>query len=601
MVASLEAHPAAKPPSLEDGLHSVGEAANAGELLQAERLCRELMRAHPANAKVFHLLGEIDLLAGLPGLAAALLGKAVHLDPANAHHYLTLGDALRIQGKQVEAERALRRGLELAPESPDILIALGAMLHDQGHLSAALESLNHAIDLAPLDGAAYHTCGIVLLSMGCAVEAITCFREAERLSSVKADKAAGILFAQHYLPTLDRTAMYEAARAWGARYADPQGEHSLPHTNRSDPDRRLRVGYLSADFHEHPVGRILQGLLPAHDSSAIEVFCYSNNWRQDAITTELRAAADAWRDVFHINNKALAELIREDQIDILVDLAGHTGLNRTMVLARKPAPVQAIWLGYFDTIGAKAVDYILADSVVSPPGEEQFYVERVMRLPASFLWCPPTTSAVVAPPPALNVGHVTFGSFNNAAKITPEVISLWSEILGAIPDATLCLKYPAYDEAVVRARYLQLFADYGVAPERITFLGRSPIAEHLAVYDEIDVALDPFPYNGGMTTLDALGKGVPVVTLRGERFVGRMGASVLSAMNTPELIAATPQEYVRIAVQLAQNVPALAVLRSTLRQRLSDSPLCDASAFVRGLEASYREMWHDWCRTAGAA
>jgi len=370
------------------------------------------------------------------------------------------------------------------------------------------------------------------------------------------------------------------------------------HANVPDPARRLRIGYVSGDFQEHPVGRILQAVLPAHDPAQVEVFCYATRRCVGPITERIAKAADAWRSVVHLSDEAAAELIRSDQIDVLVDLSGHTAQNRLLALARKPAPVQALWLGYFDTTGMASIDYLFADRYVCPPGDERFYVEKVLRLPHSwFCYSPPDPSPEITPLPMLERGHVTFGCLNNLAKVTPDVVALWGEILGALPDARMCLKYFGFDDPQVREQYAAMFARHGVAADRLTFLGRSPLGEHLATYDGVDVALDPFPYNGGITTLDALWMGAPVVSLAGSRFVGRMGLSILSNVGCPELVASSPDEYVRKAVELAGDPARLVELRASLRDRLAGSPLCDGPGFARGLEAAYRQMWGTWCET----
>ena len=269
--------------------------------------------------------------------------------------------------------------------------------------------------------------------------------------------------------------------------------------------------------------------------------------------------------------------------------------------ARKPAPVQAIWLGYFDTTGVRSIDYLLGDGIVCPEGDERWYVERIARLPETFLcYAPRDRDAPLVPPPALARGYVTFGCCNNIAKVTPEVVALWAAILRALPAARICLKTAALDTPGVRERYAALFAAGGVAPERVTLDRGGDYADYLAGYGEIDIALDPFPYNGGATSVEALWMGVPLITLRGERFVGRMGASILTAAGLDEFIAESPDDYVAKAVALASDLPRLAALRAGMRQRLERSPVCDGARFARGLEATYRAMWREWCRTQPA-
>jgi protein O-GlcNAc transferase len=291
-------------------------------------------------------------------------------------------------------------------------------------------------------------------------------------------------------------------------------------------------------------------------------------------------------------------LIRGDEIDILVDLSGHTAYNRTLVLARKPAPVQVMWLGYFDSTGMRAVDYIIGDNFVCPPEDDELYVEKVARLPDSwFCYTPPDESPEVEPTPALSNGCVTFGCLNNIAKVTPEVVAVWAKILQALPGSRLTLKSAALGDPSACERYEGLFAEHAIAPARITYLAGSPFVEHLAAHNQIDIALDPFPYNGGATTLDALWMGVPVITLKGDRFSGRLGVSTLSVLGLQDLIAATPEEYVSKALALAEDLDRLTDMRAGLRQRLADSAICDGVGMARALENLYRQMWREWCIT----
>jgi predicted O-linked N-acetylglucosamine transferase (SPINDLY family) len=378
--------------------------------------------------------------------------------------------------------------------------------------------------------------------------------------------------------------------------------HRQPFTNQSDPERRIRVGYVSSDFRRHPVGFFLQPVLNSHDRAQVEVFCYSSHPQTDDLTEQLRSRADGWRTIASSDDDAAAELIRSDAIDILVDLGGHSGFNRLPTFARKPAPIQASWLGYADTTGLPNIDYLISDRFVCPEQEDGAVVEQVVRLPEAFLcYTPPEDAPPVPPLPALSRGHVTFGCFNNIAKVTPDVIRLWAEILRAVPESRLFLKTRSLGEHSVRSRYASLFAHHEVSPERVVFEGASPRADYLAAYGRVDIALDPFPFNGGTTTLDALWMGVPVISLQGDRPVCRLGASHLSAAGCGDLVVRSPQDYLQKAVALASDVRQLSHLRAALRRQVLDSPICDSSRFTRGLEKAYRAMWHGWCRQAPQA
>jgi predicted O-linked N-acetylglucosamine transferase (SPINDLY family) len=329
----------------------------------------------------------------------------------------------------------------------------------------------------------------------------------------------------------------------------------------------------------------------------VEVFCYSNHRGVDELTLRLRPSVDHWRTVVGVTDAVLADVIRRDGIDILVDLSGHTAGHRLETFARKPAPVQVSWVGYFDTTGLDTIDYILLDRFVCPAEAEGGYSERVLRLPDGYLCYAPQSDQPVAPLPASTCGYVTFGCFNKVAKVTPQVVELWSRILHTVPEARLCLKDTAFDDAAVRERYTRLFASHGIGHDRLTLLGRTPYQEYLETFAQIDIALDPFPFNGGTTTIESLWMGVPVVALAGDRFVGRMGVSHLSNLGLSELIADSPAAYVDTAVQLACDLPRLTALRSGLRERMTASPLTDGQRFTQALEGLYRQMWRTWCAT----
>jgi predicted O-linked N-acetylglucosamine transferase (SPINDLY family) len=365
----------------------------------------------------------------------------------------------------------------------------------------------------------------------------------------------------------------------------------------------LRIGYVSADFRDHPVGRFLLPLLQRHDSRKFEVFCYSNGPHVDAITKSLQRHAHRWRSIIGQNDDEAAEQIRADRIDLLVDLSGHTSGNRLLVFARKPAPVQVNYLGYPGTTGLTAMDYRLTDRFADPPGlTEPLHVEKLQHLPRTN-WCfaPPQDSPPLEPPPAIRRGCVTFGSFNNFGKMTGAMFAVWAEILRQVPGSRLLLKAPALRAQGTRQRILGNFAAQGIEANRLDLHDWQPdYASHLALYGEMDIALDTFPYNGTTTTCDALWMGVPVVTLAGQSHVSRVGLSLLSNVRLPETIATTAEEYIRLAVQLAHDPDRLKILRAQLRERLTTSPLMDADGFTRDVEAAYRQIWRIWCETASA-
>lgn len=566
------------------------------DLGRAEELYREFLKEHPNHPRALYRLGKIALRVGVPGFALAFITRASAVSPEDPSIKRALGEALHRCGKSAEAERHLLAALEQTPNDPKIYSILSTVLSDQGKLAEAFRVLQVAREVAPHDQQVYRCRAVLNITIGQPDQALADFLKVVELAPEDPHTGAGVLFTRHYLSDDDLDGYVAEARSWGRRHADPFTRTVEPHQNDRQVNRRLRIGYISPDFQEHPVGRILQRVLSAHDPSQVEVFCYANRRNVDPVAANIVKAAHHWRSVLHMSDASAAEVIRNDKIDILIDLSGHTAANRLLVLARKPAPVQAVWLGYFDTTGMAAIDYIFADPQVCPPESDRYYVEKVIRLPSSvFCYAPPSGCPAVSPLPSASRGRVTFGCFNNLAKIRPEVIELWSRILRERPEAELRLKYFGFEDETVRAYFADLFAEHGVDPSRIVFLGRSSLADHLAAYGDVDVALDPFPYSGGITTLDALWMGVPVVSLAGRRFVGRMSASILTAVGLPELVAESPDDYVAKALALADSRERLAALRSGLREQMASSPLCDGPGFARALEASYREMWRAWC------
>jgi predicted O-linked N-acetylglucosamine transferase (SPINDLY family) len=403
---------------------------------------------------------------------------------------------------------------------------------------------------------------------------------------------------QHYASGFSNADFLATARDWASRFGIK--EDAAPFPNPPLPERRLRVGYVSNDFYSHPVAYFLERVLTAHDHSAVEVFCYANNGRTDGLTDRLRAAADHWRSITQIGDAEGAALIRQDGIDVLIDLSGHTGGNRLTLFARRAAPVQVSWLGYFGTTGVPAMDYILADHHVVPPGEEEFFTEAVRRLPLSYhCFAPPADDVAIGPPPSQASGAITFGSFNNSIKITPAAVALWAEVLRAVPGSHLLLKSRQFADAGVCGTLSDQFAAQGIDPARLQMEGSSPRTDYLAAYNRIDIALDPLPFGGGTITAECLWMGVPVITLRGDRWTGRISTSFLSTIGLgEELVADSPDTYVSKAAALAADPARLADLRAGLRRRLENSPLCDGPAFTRALEQAYREMWRNWCRKA---
>ncbi len=601
----------------------------AGQLQEAEQLYLQILQVDPNQVDALHLLGVIAGQTGRNDLAVDYLTTALRLEPdfAAAHNNLgnvfviqgklpeavasfqravsvkpdfavahnNLGNALREQGHLAAAVASLQQALLLRPEYPDAHLNLGLALEAQGKLGEAEANLQQAVRLKP--GEAHNRLGGVLKDQGQIAAAIASYERALQLVPDSNRIHSNLLFTLHHRAAVTLSELAAAHAEFDRKYGTPLRSTWKPLGNRPDPKRRLRFGFVSPDLHRHPVGYFLVRCLENLDRQQADAVCYSNSADNDDLAARIRAAVTTWRDVFGWSDERLAEEIRADQIDILFDLAGHTAKNRLMVFARKPAPIQLTWAGYPGTTGLQAMDYILADQWEIPPEAEPYYCERVLRLPHAYVcYDPPDYAPPVSPLPALQNRYVTFASFNNPAKIGPDVVEVWARILRRLPEARLVLKYKGIGDPAVAGRLGEMFAGHGIDPGRVAFLGRSPHADLLAHYNSVDIGLDPFPYNGGLTTCEALWMGVPVIACPGQTFAGRHSLTHLSNVGLTQTIARDLDEYVTLAVSLAGDLPGLAAVRSGLRDRMASSPLCDGERFAGNLVQLLRGVWREWCR-----
>jgi protein O-GlcNAc transferase len=519
---------------------------------------------------------------------------------ADADHFFKLGNETIGRGEVAQAIDAYRQAIGLKPDYAEAHMNLGNALKLQGKLADAIALYRTAIELQPHYLEAHTNLGLALQETGKLGEAIAILRRAVQIRPDHPKALSGLLFALNYDDTLCGD-IFAAHREWQARFGRPTPQ-PVAYDNSRTPGRRLKIGYVSADFHFHSAAYFMEPLLKEHDRQAVDVFCYADVRRPDGVTAYFQGFAEHWLMTLGMSDDALAERIRGDGIDILVDLAGHTANNRLGVFARKPAPVQATWLGYPNTTGLSAIDYRLVDAVTDPPGAaDALASETLLRLPGGFLCYGGLTGAPEPKgPPCLTTGAVTFGSFNNPAKLSAATCDAWAALLARLPQARLLLKGGWFVDAATRALYLARLTERGVAADRVELMPRvSGAAAHLSVYERVDVALDPFPYNGTTTTCEALWMGVPVVSLRGTRHAGRVGASLLTQAGLPELIADSAADYLDIAAALAADPARLNALRHTLRLRVAASPLCDGPGFARKMEAAYGAMWQHWCEAAG--
>lgn len=601
-------------------------------LEEARVLLTEICRLDERDVESWFLLGTLYGMTGKAREAEAALRRTVTLAPNHALAHYNLGIALRDQDKLEEAAKSLytatriktdyiqaynslgfvfldlrqsdlairvfEQVVRLQPQAQEAHANLGSALRDAGRLEEAAACYRRAIQLKPDGACFYNGLGGILYRQGKIEEAIDSDRQALRLQPNEPGSHSDLLFALQYSSQPDPAGSLAAHRDWAARHGGHKNPPIDTYRNIPDSARRLRVGYVSRDFREHSVAYFFEPLLAQHDAAVVETFCYADVKHADATTVRLKSLAHHWRMVSHLPHAQLVDTIRNDGIDILVDLAGHTGDNRMPVFALKPAPIQVSYIGYPNTTGLATIDYRFTDKFADPVGQsDPFYTETLVRLDPGFLcYQAPSDAPAVAPPPSERNGHVTFGSFNNISKITPETAALWARILHALPAARLVLKYHWLSDPPTREHYYKAFENHSISRERVEILGLAPTtAEHLAMYSHIDIALDPFPYNGTTTTCEALWMGVPVLTLAGHAHAGRVGVSLLSQVGLTELIAETQDQYLDKAILLAGDRDELRRLRADLRTRMAASTLCDAADLARRVESAYRTMWRRWC------
>jgi predicted O-linked N-acetylglucosamine transferase (SPINDLY family) len=532
--------------------------------------------------------------------AIASCERALALAPDFAEAWSNLGVAQAAAGRHRDALESHRRALALRPDLPEAHNNLGTARNALGWFHDAVAAFDEALALRPRYPEAHSNRGHALAGLGRTSDAVAAFRRALAERPDYPAAHSNLIFTLDLDPGATRAGLFDEKRLWNARYARALTAAAPAHANERDPERRLRVGYVSADFRYHSAAAVFGGVLLNHDRDRFDVACYSAVARPDGMTERFQAAAGLWRSTVGMSDEALAARIRADGIDVLVDLSGHSAGNRLLAFARRPAPVQVTAWGYAVGTGLDAMDYFLADEVTVPPDARAHFSEAVVYLPSIVCYGPPAWAPAVAPAPAREPGAVTFGCFNRLSKVTPEVLDVWARILVRLPAARLLMKFNGLEDAAQRTRILAVFAARGVDGARVDLLGGSPQQEHLAAYARVDVALDPFPHGGGVTALEGLWMGVPAITLAGDRVVGLLGPSFLTTLGLPELIARSADEYVDVAVRAAAHPDRLAELRAGLRPRMLASPLCDHAAYTRAVEAAYRAMWRRWVEGAPA-
>lgn len=552
----------------------------------------------PDHAVAHHDFGVCLQTQGLVGEAIAEYQRAITLEPNNARAHHNLGTALKSQGNLADALFCFERAIAIKPDFVLAYYNRGVTLQALGRLDEAIECYEQAITLTPSHAMSHSNMAVALQAQGRMDEAFVHYVLAVKHQPDFHDAHSNMLLALNYAAGYSPQDIYARHLEWAEQHAKRFYPPAPRYTNVADPERPLRIGYVSPDYRRHAVAHFVEPVFACHDRDRFEVFCYANVAKPDEITNRIQQYAVHWRDIYGKPDEKVEQQIRADGIDILVDLAGHSANGRLLLFARKPAPVQASWLGYLATTGLATMDYRVFDYHTAPPGLcESYYTENIVRLPDTFVcYRSPTEAPAVGPLPALEAGFVTFGSFNNFAKVTPEVMRLWAEVLRAVPGSRLLLKTDGLNDASVRRRVTVFFAQHGVDSDRLVLLGRDASFEtHFSRYNQVDIGLDPFPCNGGTTSCDSMWMGVPVISLTGDSFISRMGLSMLTNVGLTGLIAETPDDYIRIAAKLAGDLDYLRSLRESLRERMRSSPLMDAPRFTRNLEHAYRDMWGQWC------
>ncbi|MBI4184612.1 MAG: tetratricopeptide repeat protein [Proteobacteria bacterium] len=585
---------------IPEACNNLGRALELDGLPEAATAAyRQALACDPDYGQALRNLGS--LLAGTGALdeGIACLDRLVAKQPRDVEALSALGAALRSRGDLARAEAELRRAVAIDHHHAAAQNNLGAVLKLRADYSGAEAAFRAALDARPDFAEARSNLAAVMLEIGEVGPALEAYRAAIDESPDDSRVLSNYLFALHYDDSTPEPEVARAHARWAERFA-PKGSSAAPPPDPRQPDRRLRVGYVSPDFRTHSVAFFIEPVLARHDRAEVEVFGYSAVAAPDETTRRLAGLCDAWREVNGVSPDRLAAQVREDRIDLLVDLAGHTAGHALEAFLRKPAPVQMSWIGYPDTTGLATIDYRITDARADPPGEaDRLHTETLIRLAPGFLcYRPPAES----PEPGRGErSGLAFGSFNNLAKVGAPAIAAWARLLEAVPEARLVLKAAPLGDPGICHRIESRFAARGVDPGRLELIGPTKTTrEHLALYGRVDIALDTFPYNGTTTTLEALWMGVPVVSLVGTRHAGRVGLSLLAQAGLEGLVAGTVDDYVALAARLAGDEARRAHLHRGLRARLESSPLRDEIGFTRRLEAAYRAAWRAWCASEKA-
>ncbi|MDD5248843.1 MAG: tetratricopeptide repeat protein [Rhodocyclaceae bacterium] len=587
------------PGFFEARLNKIAALFELARFDDAREAAEKLIADEPGRPEGYLNLGNVLVHTGKAKQGMVQYKKALELRPDYAEARFNLATLLGSRDELANVIGYLKRQIKERGESMQGLGMLAAAHQAAGHLTEAEELCRRILEDQPDSIMAMVTLGSCLSSSGDSAAALPLYEKVVQLDGQQAGMFSNILFELNNQSRFGREEVFQRHLDWAQHFEAPLQSAVGDFAGRDrDPGRKLRIGYVSGDFVQHPVGFLLRDILRHHDAAQFEIHCFSMAVNESDVMPDLRQAADHWEDIFFLSDEEVAALIRKAEIDILVDLSGHTALHRLLTFARRPAPVQFEWIGYFHSTGMTSIDYFITDPYTTPPGGGQLFSETPIYLPHTrFCYGPPEYAPEPGEPPCGKTGIVTFGSFNRLPKMNDAVVSAWARILKAVPGSRLVVKANAFSEDAVKDRLTARFAAQGVGKERLDLREASSHRQMFAEYGDIDIALDTFPFNGGMTTLEALWMGVPVVTLCGDTVVSRQTVSALANIGLAEELAfPSVDAFVAGAVALANNPARLTELRSQIRPRMAASPLRQSAAFTRDIEAIFRRAWQAYCR-----
>ncbi|MBF0445156.1 MAG: tetratricopeptide repeat protein, partial [Magnetococcales bacterium] len=521
--------------------------------------------------------------------------KTIAINPDYAHAHYNIGVVFQEQSKFAKAVLSYEKAIAIKPDYAQAHNNLGAVLHMQGYIDKAIACFNTAISLKPDYAQAYYNLAFACQEQGQFNKAISCYQKALAINPDYVKAHSSLIFCLDLISDINTEQSKKEREKWAKQHAKPLQAFWTPFTNTPDPERKLRIGYVGADFNNHSAANIFGPMLLNHDPNKFQIYCYAGNEIEDEVTEQFKKVATKWCSTNKIDDVGLAQQIKTDGIDILVDLASHSQGNRLLTFARKPAPIQVTAWGYPHGTAMEAMDYLFADPIFIPKSERKKYTEKIVNLPNVIHLSSDIQFPEINPPPITQAGYVTFGAFNRLVKYNESVYRLWSEILHAIPTAKLLIKTSALDFEKSCKEVQSNFKKYGILPKRLILKGKTSKQEHLESHNLVDILLDPFPHNGGMTTLESLRMGVPVLSCE-KKSPCPTSASILHVLGLDEWRAKDEGEYVDKAVQFAQDVQLLKTLRKQLKGRFEKSVLGDSRLYVREVEVIYRQLWKKWCK-----